>query len=121
MGVGLAVGVGLANLTSPFGPYDFLVMPLVSLAASLIAYRMRKMPWLALGTGDVVALVVQAAIVAVGVAVFPLYLGGGIPLWPTLLMVFASEATLYLMGYAVLRQTPLWDDAMGGSRNDVNL
>lgn len=100
MGLGMAVGVGLANLTSPFGAWDFVAMPLVSYGAALIAYRMRHWPWL--------AMVIQAAIIAVGVAVFPLYLGGGIPIWPTVAFVFGSEAVLYLLGYLLLRHTPLW-------------
>lgn len=103
MGLGLAIGVGLANLASPFGAYDFLIMPLVSYAASLIAYRLRRLPWL--------AMVIQAAIVAAGVAVFPLRMGGGIPIWPTVAFVFASECILYLVGYAVLRKTPLMEVA----------
>lgn len=99
MGLGLAVGVGLANLASPFGAWDFVAMPIVSYAAALIAYRMRRLPWL--------AMVIQAAIVAVGVAVFPLYMGGGIPIWPTVLWVFVPECALYCAGYALLRLTPL--------------
>lgn len=101
MGLGLAIGVGLANLTSPFGAYDFAIMPVVSLFAANIAYRLRRLPWL--------AMVVQATIIAAGVAVFPLHLGGGIPVWPTAAFVFASEATLYLVGYGLLRRTPLFD------------
>lgn len=100
LGLGLSIGVGLANLTSPFGAYDFLAMPLVSYGAAMVAYQLRRWPW--------VAMVAQAAIVALGVAIFPLYFGGGIPIWPTVAMVFASEATLYLIGYALLRHTPLW-------------
>lgn len=101
MGLGLAVGVGLANLASPFGPWDFIAMPLVSFGASMVAWWLRRWPWL--------AMVVQAAIIAIGVALFPLYLGGGIPLWPTVIFVFASECALYLIGYAILRKTPLWE------------
>lgn len=100
MGLGLAVGVGLANLTSPFGAWDFVAMPIVSYLAALVAYSLSRLPWL--------AMVVQAAIIAVGVAVFPLYLGGGIPVWPTVAWVFVSECSLYLIGYALLRRTPLW-------------
>lgn len=104
MGLGLAVGVGLANLTSPFGAWDFIAMPIVSYVASLVAWRLRRYPYF--------AMVVQAGIVAAGVAVFPLYLGGGIPIWPTVAFVFASEATLYVIGYAMWRKTPLM--AQGG-------
>lgn len=100
IGLGLSVGVGLANLTSPFGAWDFVAMPVVSYVAALVAYRLRALPWL--------AMVVQAAMIAVGVAVFPLYLGGAIPIWPTVAWVFISECGLYLIGYAVLRRTPLW-------------
>lgn len=99
MGLGLSVGVALADLASPFGAWDFVAMPIVSYIAALIAYRMRRYPWL--------AMVVQAAMIAAGVAVFPLYLGGGIPIWPTVAWVFVSECSLYLVGYAILRHTPL--------------
>lgn len=100
MGIGLAVGVALANLASPFGAWDFVAMPLVSLLAANVAYRLRVWPW--------VAMVLQAAMIAVGVAVFPLWMGGGIPIWPTVAWVFVSECSLYIIGYAVLRRTPLW-------------
>jgi uncharacterized membrane protein len=101
MGIGLAVGVALANIASPFGAWDFVAMPIVSYAAALVAYRLRALPWL--------AMIVQAAIIATGVVVFPLYLGGAIPIWPTLLWVFVPECALYLIGYVLLRNTPLWE------------
>jgi hypothetical protein len=102
MGIGLAVGVGLANLASPFGAWDFVAMPIVSYAAAMVAYKLRSLPWL--------AMVVQAAIIATGVAIFPLYFGGAIPIWPTILWVFVPECALYLAGYALLRNTPLWSE-----------
>ena len=94
MGLGLSLGVALANLTSPFGAWDFVMMPLISYGAALVAYWLRSLPWL--------AMVVQAAIVACGVAVFPLYLGGAIPIWPTVVWVFISECALYLLGYGII-------------------
>jgi hypothetical protein len=103
MCIGLAVGVGLSDLASPFGAWDFVAMPVVSLVAALLAYSLRRLPWL--------AMVVQAAIVAAGVAVFPLHMGGGIPIWPTVLFVFVPECALYLAGYAALRKTPLMEVA----------
>lgn len=99
IGLGLAVGVALTNIMSPFGAWDFVAMPLVSYGAALVAYRLRRLPW--------IAMVIQAAIIACGVALFPLYLGGAIPIWPTVLWVFVPECALYLIGYVVLRQTPL--------------
>lgn len=100
-GIGLAIGVGLANLFSPFGWHDFALMPLVVLATSRLAYRLRRWPWL--------ALTIMAVINASAIAFFPLYLGGGIPMWPTMLLVFVSLIVLYLVGYAVLRKTPLME------------
>jgi uncharacterized membrane protein len=100
-GLGLAIGVGLANIASPFGAWDFIAMPLVSYAAALVAYRLRRWPWF--------AMIIQAAIVAVGVAVFPLHMGGGFPIWPNVAFVFMSECALYLVGYSVLRFTVLMD------------
>lgn len=107
MALGLAVGVALANLASPFGMWDFAVMPLVSYGAAMLAWRMRRWPWL--------AMIAQAAIIAVGVAVFPLHLGGAIPIWPTVAWVFVSECSLYLIGYAVLRRTPLMQQPHDGA------
>lgn len=101
MGLGLAIGVGLANLASPWGAWDFVAMPIVSYAAALIAYRLRRWPWL--------AMVIQAAIIATGVAIFPLHFGGGFPIWPNIGFVFLTETILYLVGYAVLRKTPLME------------
>lgn len=94
MALGLAVGVALANIMSPFGAWDFVVMPIVSFVAARVCYALRAWP--------VVALLVHAALIAAGVAVFPLYMGGGIPIWPTILFVFASESVLYLTGWFVV-------------------
>lgn len=103
MGLGLSVGVALANLFSPFGAWDFVAMPFFSYIASITAYRFRDWPWF--------AMVLQALMVSVAVALFPLHMGGGIPVWPTVAFVFVSECTLYLIGYAVLRKTPLWEQS----------
>lgn len=98
----LAVGVGLANLTSPFGAWDFIAMPVVTFAAARACWWLRRWP--------VLALLVQAAMIAAGVAYFPLGIGAGFPWWPTAAWVLASEVTLYLAGYVALRKTPLWED-----------
>jgi uncharacterized membrane protein len=96
----IAIGVMLANVWSPFGWYDWLIMPLISYTSYMIAYRLRGIAWL--------ALLLSAAVVAIGVAIFPLYLGGGIPIWPTVLLVFVPQAALYLVGwYGIWRHFPI--------------
>lgn len=92
--VAFFVGNGLANLTSPFGAWDFAAMPFVDCAAALLCWSLRRAP--------LVGLIVQAIVISVGVAVFPLYMGGGIPIWPTVIWVAASELILLLSGYLVI-------------------
>lgn len=100
-GLGLAVGLALANLASPFGIYDFALMPVALYMATLAGYRFRRYPWLVLP--------LMAAWSALAIAYFPLYLGGGIPWWPTAAYIFVSLVVLYLIGYFLLRNTPLWE------------
>jgi uncharacterized membrane protein len=78
-----ALGTGLANLWSPFGPWDYVAMPLVDALAAWLCWKLRARP--------VTALLVQAAVISVGVAVFPLWLGGKIAPWLTILPVLASQ------------------------------
>lgn len=99
--LGLAVGLGVANLMSPFGWYDFLLMPIALYIATRLGYEFRRWP--------LVTLTVMAAWSALAIAFFPLYLGGGIPWWPTAAFIFVSLLILYLIGYLLLRETPLWD------------
>jgi len=92
-----AFGLGtlISNLTSPFGVFDWALMPVVDVAAALLCYRMRRWP--------VLALVVQALLIAAGVAAFPLGMGGGFPLLPSFLSVGASQVVLLLAGYGLVR------------------
>lgn len=94
MGIAFLVGTFLTNVFSPFGPWDFVVMPLVAGFAAWVCWRMNKIPLL--------AITVQAGLISVGVAVFPLGLGGEIPVWPTVLFVFISEIILLWVGYFVI-------------------
>ncbi len=89
------LGTFLSNLTSPFGAYDWAAMPLVDVAAALLCYALRKRP--------VPALLLQALVIAAGVALFPLGLGGGFPLLPSFLSVTASQIVLLLAGYGLVR------------------
>jgi len=81
-----ALGTGLANLWSPFGPWDYIAMPLVDALAAWLCWKLRARP--------LVALCVQAVIIAGGVAVFPLWFGGKIAPWLTFLPVLASQAVI---------------------------
>lgn len=88
------VGNGVANLFSPFGPWDYIAMSFVDAGAAWTCWRLRRWPW--------VAVSVQALLISLGVAVFPLGLGGGLPLAPSFLAVAVSELILLCGGYALI-------------------
>jgi len=96
LALAFALGTGLSNLASPFGPWDYIAMPLVDAVAALLCWRLRRWPW--------ASLVAQAGVIAVGVAVFPLGLGGGLPVCATLPGVLASQLVILLMAYAIIWQ-----------------
>ena len=98
----LAFGFGnlLANLTSPFGAWDFIAMALVDALAAWLCWTLRARPWLAVA--------VQAVVISLGVAVFPLGLGGGLPFTPSFVSVLASELVLLLVGYATIWRGRQW-------------
>ena len=92
--VSFALGTGISNLWSPFGPWDYVAMSVVDAFAALLCWRYRRWPWLAVG--------VQALIVAAGVATFPLGLGGGLPVQATFPAVLVSQLVLLLGSYAII-------------------
>jgi len=94
MALAFALGTGLSNLASPFGPWDYVAMAVVDALAALICWRLRRWPW--------VSLVVQAVVISAGVAVFPLGLGGGLPILATFPGVLASQSIILLVAYAVI-------------------
>lgn len=89
--LGFGLGAFLTNLGSPFGVTDFAVMPFVTVAAALCAWRMKKHPTL--------ALTVQALIISIGVSLFPLGIGGHIPFWVTFPGVYLSNAIIVFGGW----------------------
>jgi uncharacterized membrane protein len=97
--LGFALGDFFANQASPFGFWDWAIMPVFDLAGALAAYALRKIqvrsiPWL--------AILAQSLIIAAGVATFPLGLGAGLPWIPTALSVFISTALIITAGSLVL-------------------
>jgi len=89
-----ALGTGLANLWSPFGPWDYVAMPLVDALAAWICWKLRAYP--------APALCVQAVIISVGVAVFPLWLGGKVAPWLTFLPVLAAQLVILLGAWFIV-------------------
>ena len=88
------VGNGIANLMSPFGPWDYIAMSVVDTVAALLCYVLRRQP--------LVGVTVQAVVISLGVAVFPLGFGGGLPVLPTFLSVLVSELILLIGGYHLI-------------------
>ena len=66
-------------------------MSLVDMLAGWVCWRLRRWP--------LTALLVQAALIALGVAVFPLGFGGGMPVQVNVLPVFVSQAVILLAAY----------------------
>lgn len=89
----LAFGLGnaLANLTSPFGAWDFAGMAVVDALAAYLCWLLRRWP--------IAAVTVQAIIISVGVAALPLGMGAGLPFAPTFASVLVSELILLHAGY----------------------
>lgn len=88
------IGTGMSNLFSPFGPYDYIVMPIIDILAALVCYALRR--------NAIIALALQSLIISAGVAFFPLGLGGGIPFFPTFFFVLFSQTILIYVGYFVI-------------------
>jgi len=68
-------------------------MPVVDALAAWMCWKLRARP--------VAALLVQAAVISVGVAVFPLWFGGKIAPWLTILPVLASQIIILLGAWFV--------------------
>lgn len=93
--VGIALGVFIGNIGSPFGALDFAIMPLVDLALGVAAWKLRRWPWLALG--------VQAVGVSIAVSLIPLGMGAGIPWTVTLPGLVVAQVVTAIGGYAIFK------------------
>jgi len=97
--LGFALGDLFANQASPFGVWDWGVMPVFDLLGALVAWwlrgvRVRGLPWL--------SVVGQSVIIAVGVATFPLRLGGGFPWLASFVSVLVSSLAVIGVGTGIL-------------------
>jgi len=91
---GFALGDFFANMASPFGVWDFVAMPVVEVIAGFALWFLRRIP--------PVALLVNSLLISLGVCIFPLYLGGGIPIQFTFPGVFLSQIVLLFGGYYLI-------------------
>lgn len=89
--IAFLIGNGMANLFSPFGPWDYVVMPIIDCCAALLCWQLRRWPLLALA--------IQAVSVSAGVAFFPLGMVLHVPFPPTFFAVLISELILLYVGY----------------------
>lgn len=92
--LGFGLGNFFANQASPFGVLDWGIMPLFDVTGALAAYRLRRWRWL--------AVIAQSAIIAVGVATFPLGIGAGLPWLLSFASVFVSSAGIIGAGVLIL-------------------
>jgi len=92
--LGFGLGVFLANLGSPFGALDFIIMPFVTIFACYLAWLLRSKP--------IIALVTQALIISIGVAFFPLYLGAGIDMLITFPGILISQLIIIIPAWYLI-------------------
>lgn len=89
--LGVVFGLLLANLFSPFGWYDYFIMPILMYGIVSLGYVLRAYPF-----GSIILMAILSAI---SVSVFPLYFGAGIPIYPTVLFIFAAQCIVFLSGW----------------------
>lgn len=92
--IGYAIGDFFANQLSPFGILDWGIMPIFDFVGAISAYVLRKRIWL--------AVIVQSLIIAVGVATFPLGLGGNLPWLMSFISVFISSLLIISAGSIII-------------------
>jgi len=98
----IALGTFLANLNSPFGVLDFGLMPLVSLLAGFVAYRINKINCFNSYT-PYVAMCVFAAIIACGVG-WILNFSAHIPFVWGFFEVFITVAVINMLGIGFINK-----------------
>lgn len=92
--LGFGMGNFIANLTSPFGIFDWGIMPFIDIFAALVCYKFRSKP--------IIALIFQSVIISLGVAIFPLGIGGKLPIFSSFIYVLISELFILVGGYLII-------------------
>jgi len=98
LAIGYAIGVVVGNLFSPFGVYDLLFMPVMSLLAGLLGYLAAK-PFKNnyFVTGAVIATIIPLSVSWMLNQVL------GLPIIATLPYLFISEQIICLIGAVIFR------------------
>lgn len=95
MSVGLALGTAFANVFSPFGWYDWFVMPICVLIITQWAYATRR--------SSPIALLVLSTSMAMCIMYFPLHMGGELIMsWQLYLGLWSSLVILYIPGWLIV-------------------
>lgn len=97
--LGYGMGNFFANQMSPFGILDWGIMPFFDIGAALLAYQLRRWKW--------VAVIAQSALIAIGVATFPLGMGANLPWLASFISVLLSS--LLVIGAGTLVLVPAWE------------
>ena len=98
LAIGYAIGVVVGNIFSPFGAYDIVFMPLMSLVAGLLGYLAAK-PFKGnyIITGAVIATIIPLSVSWMLNQVL------GIPIIATLPFLFISEQVVCLIGAVMFK------------------
>lgn len=92
--VSIALGTGMSDLFSPFGFWDWGVMPFIDFIAAVVCWQLRRLP--------LVAILLQSIIVSIGVSVFPLGIAARIPFASTFLPVLIPGIIAPIIGYFLI-------------------
>lgn len=90
----IALGTGMSDLFSPFGVWDWGIMPIVDFVAAILCWKLRQFP--------VIAILLQSTIVSIGVSVFPLGIAARIPFDATFLPVLIPGVIAPIIGYFLI-------------------
>jgi hypothetical protein len=94
MALAFAAGTLLANLFSPFGFWDWGCMPIVDALAALACWKLRRFGF--------ASVLLQAVIVAAGVAVFPLGRGARMPIPLGFAYVIGPQIIIFTAGWFLI-------------------
>lgn len=98
LAIGYAIGVVVANVLSPFGAYDLLFMPIMSLLAGLIGYAAAK----SFKHNYFVTGIIIATIIPVSVS-WMLNQVLNLPIIATLPYLFISEQIVCMIGASIFK------------------